>query len=547
MKKSLLVFLSVIVIVIFFGPAKLKANSDGFEKVYCEATIEDEFIDNQILVVVGKEKSLNYYDFKNSDFINIGCINIEDLTASRKEEVLARVNEEENNINLDTFRRILLLTLNKNDKKNVLDCIKKLEKREDIYSAEPNFLFYQSYENENLVLNASGNSQRTVNSDFYYQIDDDGGIGQWSINKINLQSTWNEEDSIDDLATTYVGVIDYGIKCKENVNGGCEPELIGKVDQFLSKDFIDNYDDYEPDSLTEYTYHSHGTFVAGILAARSDDNYGVRGVSKNIKLVSLKIDYGYSDYNEEYNCYQGKAQMIRAINYAQNINIKILNISLGYGVYCTSELVAMQNYDGLIICAAGNECENLDENPMYPAAYNCDNMITVGASTLNDAMWKDSNFSSTHVDLYAPGEGIISIGNFGNSIQVEGYEGYRIGSGTSFAAPYVTGVAAMIWSRYPLLEYGEVKQRILSNVDRVEALNGKCITSGRLNAYKAYINDHIHNYNFTPFDSNYHSCSCAGCYFTYYQEHEWVPYLRMPIVSPMVLICNKCGERKIGK
>ena len=181
MKKTLLVLLSVIVLVIFFGPVKLRANSDGFEKVYCKATIEDEFIDNQILVVVGKEKSLNYYDFKNSDFIEVGCINIEDLTASRKEEVLARVNGEENNINLDTFRRILLLTLNKQDKQNVLDCIKKLEKRDDIKGAEPNYcdtIIDENIEEEESLVQTRSSSVPS------YTISQDGLIVNWPINRI---------------------------------------------------------------------------------------------------------------------------------------------------------------------------------------------------------------------------------------------------------------------------------------------------------------------------------------------------------------------------
>ncbi len=554
MKKSLLVLLSVIVLVIFFGPVKLRANSDGFEKVYCKATIEDEFIDNQILVVVGKEKSLNYYDFKNSDFIEVGCINIEDLTASRKEEVLARVNGEENNINLDTFRRILLLTLNKNDKQNVLDCIKKLEKRDDIKGAEPNYcdtIIDENIEEESLVQTRSS----SVPS---YTISQDGLIVNWPINRILLEQAWNIEDDIVTLNPVNVVIIDGGVQAMPN---GCtdynhtgHQELIGVVDTVNSAYFTSSNNssgcnmcvDSENNTSTYIKAlddeTGHGTFIAGIIGAKND-NYGIRGVSKTANIISYKYD---KNANGGGNADEiARNNSINAIIALSNLSGNVIvNASYGRENYSLAECTAIDNFNGLFVCAAGNSSYNLETNPIYPASYDLDNMITVGSSSIDDTIWEDSNFGSISVDLFAPGADIIST--IPNHMQSNmGYEGYFINSGTSFAAPYVAGVASMIWSRYPNLSALDVKDRILSNVDYSSEYDGKCVTGGRLNAYKAYIGEHNHSFVYQNYDAVYHTKACNSCYYYKKESHIWRSVsLRAAPVLPGLKRCNLCGAEK---
>lgn len=555
MKKSLLVLLSVIVLVIFFGPIKLKANSDGFEKVYCEATIEDEFIDNQILVVVGKEKSLNYYDFKNSDFINIGCINIEDLTASRKEEVLARVNGEENNINLDTFRRILLLTLNKHDKQNVLDCIKKLEKRDDIKGAEPNYcdITIDESTEETSIQTRSSNVPS-------YTTSQDGQIGNWSISKISLDQAWEVEDDIEGLSPVNVVIIDGGVQAMPN---GCSDEnhaghheLIGVVDT-INSEFLDSDipfcnecgENFIPALHDEF---GHGTFIAGIIGAKND-NYGIRGVSKTANIIS----YRFNCFNSEYtgNNVFTIDQAIEAIP-TFSINT-IINFSYTSTYYSLAEYTAISNFNGLLVCCAGNIRNNIDNNPVYPASYDLDNIITVGASTINDTIWINedtgSNYGAVSVDLFAPGKNIVSTvpNHLTNDMKPNiGMDGYRIGSGTSYATPYVAGVASMIWSRYPNLSAQEVKDRILDNVDYSSEYYGKCVTGGRLNAYKAYIGqytNHTHSFVYENYDETYHSKECSVCLYFEREKHLWrtVTFRASPVL-PGLKRCNFCGAEKFA-
>lgn len=557
MKKSLVVLLSVIVLVIFFGPVKLKANSETFEKVYCEATIEDEFIDNQILVVVGKEKSLNYYDFKNSDFIEVGCINIEDLTASRKEEVLARVNGEENNINLDTFRRILLLTLNKHDKQNVLDCIKKLEKRDDIKGAEPNYcdiIIDENIEEDSIQTRSSNVPSYTTSQD--------GQIGNWSISKISLDQAWVLENSINDLNEVNVVIIDQGVDAMPNgcSNHAGHPELIGVVDAINSEYFTSSI---QLPSCTKCDYvialddlHGHGTFIAGIIGAKND-GYGIRGVSKTANIISYKYD---RDGNADANAGDdGRSNFVDAIISASNLSGNVIIIaSYEYSEYSFAEYTAISNFNGLLVCCAGNLRNNIDSNPIYPGSYDLDNIITVGASGKDDLIWageySGSNYGAVSVDLFAPGEDIVSTLPYGASHgmgQDIGIDGYLMDSGTSYAAPYVAGVASMIWSRYPNLSALDVKDRILSNVDYVydsngeSVFSGKCVTGGRLNAYKAYIGEHTHNIGYLNYDNNYHTKECNSCYYFKKEAHLWRSVsLRAVPVLPGLKRCTLCGAEK---
>jgi len=160
-------------------------------------------------------------------------------------------------------------------------------------------------------------------------------------------------------------------------------------------------------------------------------------------------------------------------------------------------MLAIRAYPGLFVASAGNENNNNDTNPAYPASYRENtttgarlaNIISVGAHDKTGArsVWTSSgasNWGATTVDVFAPG-GKGTSQNSDNCITTSINSGYTYFNGTSAAAPHVTGVAALILSKNPHLAAAELKHIIMQTVEKVSGLNGYCVSGGRLDAYAA--------------------------------------------------------------
>ena len=143
------------------------------------------------------------------------------------------------------------------------------------------------------------------------------------------------------------------------------------------------------------------------------------------------------------------------------------------------EVVALSNV--AFVFAAGNEGVDIDVSPRYPAAYSktLKNVVSVGALALTGSSsiqyytipWVSSNSGPTSVQLYAPGEAILSTFPVNS---------WRQGSGTSFAAPFVTGALALMWNLAPGLSATRLISLLLTNGTQVlPGLSGRCTTSGR--------------------------------------------------------------------
>ena len=134
----------------------------------------------------------------------------------------------------------------------------------------------------------------------------------------------------------------------------------------------------------------------------------------------------------------------------------------------------------LFVSAAGNEHQNTDieGNYYYPSAYRLSNIISVAATDMHNNLLPSSNWGKKHVDVAAPGENIYST-------LPGGRYGYM--SGTSQATAFVTGMAALLLSKDPSLTPLQIKEIIMSSVDRFPQLDGKLVTGGRVNAYSALL------------------------------------------------------------
>ncbi len=387
------------------------------EKTLCNATMEDDFDSETILVTLSKKMSLNTKEYTNKDFSEIECLEVreitENLTKKLQNQLNGVVEENELMINPETYNRILEIKIANKGKSNVLTAIKALEKREDVKCVEPNYLVTL---NTNLI----GNDQIFENN-----------VDAWWIDFLNLPQAW---DITTGSKNINVGIIDTGIESHDDLNAN--------LNYALSKDFSPNQTGAFCDEA------GHGTMVAGIIGASGNNEIGVAGVCWNVGLVSLKVMNASQQ--------QITTQLYDAITYAAEKNIPILNISLGSEGEIAHCKEAIENYNGLVVCAAGNDNKDIDESPRYPASYDSSNIITVGACDENGEQWinnanEGSNYGKT-VDIFAPGKGIIST--YGEAQYFAGY-------GTSLAAPFVSGVAALILSKYPNISVSTLKDAII--------------------------------------------------------------------------------------
>ena len=257
----------------------------------------------------------------------------------------------------------------------------------------------------------------------------------------------------------------------------------GYIDDFVGWDFYNDdnnpYDDYLFNSL----FPGHGTHVAGIIAASGNNSLGIAGISWGASIMALKVFNGSGLHDQA-----ASAAILEAIQYSIAMQVPISNNSWGVDAGTThfdsealSDMISFaEENNQLMVMAAGNTPRfsepNNDSIPVYPASYPHNNIISVAATDAYDSLASFSHFGQTSVDVCAPGLNIYS------TIPGGGYDDRR---GTSMAAPHVSGVAALLLSQCNTLTYAEIKDRILNNVDTLPQLNGKCVTGGRINAYKA--------------------------------------------------------------
>jgi thermitase len=214
----------------------------------------------------------------------------------------------------------------------------------------------------------------------------------------------------------------------------------------------------------------HGTHVAGTIAAVRGNGLGVAGVSQ-ARIMPLKFlgpDGGST------------ADAVRAIDYAIRMGARVTNNSWGGGASSQALSDAISRADAagvLFVAAAGNGGadgigDDLDVQPVYPAAYRHANVVSVAATDSRDLLASFSNYGAGTVHLGAPGVSIVSTVPGG---------AYKSLSGTSMAAPHVAGAAAHVLAGVPSLSPGQVRDRLLATTDPVLSLSGRTVSGGRLN------------------------------------------------------------------
>lgn len=463
------------------------------------------------------------------------------------------------------------------------DFIERLRDNPNVVSAMPNY-----------IMTLSDNSGTDENSGAEaWRPNDQAYEAQWGMEKIGMPQVWKKVRDAESSEEVVVAVIDTGIiydheDLKDNMftfnDENVLKSIAQSVDDINATDFMGSHGvwfhtdcsgleedstlqemgnaaflpipiggpdgstaDANLDDILNNTedaryvgdVEGHGTHVAGIMGAVTDNEIGVAGVAQNVKLMAVGVfsvfeNGGEEDDEDEDEAVEGDesrneedypgeptvsyisgaltSDQLRAIDFiiaAKNagVNIRVANMSLGGWsdpnggeISPYSEKIKELSDAGIIVCiAAGNEKQNLDApDGKYagllctPTMFRYKNTIAVGASDENDELSSaaESNYSSSGkwVDIFAPGGEILSTCRYkqitaaGNTWSDDGYTSI---SGTSMASPHVAGVAALLCSAFPDRSATEIKQAILDSANGSVLREGysQC---GRLDAYEAW-------------------------------------------------------------
>jgi thermitase len=320
------------------------------------------------------------------------------------------------------------------------DALAELRADPDVVWAEPN----------QLVQPATSDPGWT----YLWGMFNDGSGGMRVDADIDALQAW----TVSQGAGITVGVVDTGVQ-------SAHPDLTGRL--------VTGYN--AMDGTTETTDAlGHGTHVAGIIAANSDNGIGVAGIAPQATIQPIKVfpPSGLAALSDVAN----------AFDYAGSHGLPVVNASLGaYGTSAAIDLAMSSHPNTLYVISAGNGDNqggpgtDNDLDPTTPCVSNAPNVLCVGATTSTDSKASYSNYGAGTVDLFAPGSSILS------TVPTSAYQ-YM--SGTSMAAPYAAGVAALVAAHLGL-RGSALAQRLKATVDPVAALAGKSVTGGRLNAARA--------------------------------------------------------------
>ena len=305
-----------------------------------------------------------------------------------------------------------------------------------------------------------------VEPNYRVHLADDGAVAvavndpktndQYSLDAMRVREAW----SLVDDTSRVVAVLDTGVMASH-------PDLVGRV--LKGYDFVNN-DGHAGDD------NGHGTWVAGIIAAKANNGYGIAGVAPTTRILPAKIMSSSGTGST--------ADLLAAIRWSADKGADVINMSVGGFPYSQMMQDAV-NYawskGAVLVGAAGN---NRREETYYPASF--DHVISVSATQVNDEFSNWSSYGSK-VDVSAPGSSVLTTNCYTCTYaDHDSWGSHTFISGTSFATPNVAGVVALIQARYPGDSPSQVVGRLYATVDDLGYKGwDKRYGRGRVNALRA--------------------------------------------------------------
>jgi len=290
---------------------------------------------------------------------------------------------------------------------------------------------------------------------------------QWGLAKVGAYEAWDITLGAGPFNPIKIAIVDSGIKLDHEEWAGI----------LIYRKITDPYDFVEDDNRPDDLY-GHGTKVAGIAAARIDNQRGAAGLCPRSSIMPVKV---MATRKSGYAYTLGKG-----ITYAADKGAHVINLSLGgyaYSQYVEQAVAYAWGKGAVLVGAAGNGGTS---NPYYPAAYQ--HCMAVAATDENDNRWSESNYGNW-VSVAAPGVNIFTTATVEGFGSGRGF--YTRDRGTSLAAPHVAGLAGLIRSYFPRYTNSQVLRQIATLADRING-TGTYWQNGRINAARS-LKVGIHN------------------------------------------------------
>ncbi|HSE32732.1 MAG TPA: S8 family serine peptidase [Pyrinomonadaceae bacterium] len=397
-----------------------------------------------------------------------------------------------------------------------LEAVQILRQQPDVMYAEPNYILHATATNPNDPLFGANPS----------------GFPQWNLVKIGAPQAYDTIRGSKNTAETFfgspqivIGVLDQGIQLTHqdleaniwtnpfDTANGVDDDANGCIDDIHGCNF--RLTTPNGTVFSGQPSETHATHVAGIAGAVGNNNKGISGVNWAVGLMSLKFldETGGGDTAKAIAALQYVKQMRElwiSTNGTRGANIRVVNASFGGGGFSQLFEDAINEANGsgiLFVAAAGNAdigttIPDNDRVPHYPSSFSAPNIIAVAATNQSDQLPNalpnlqlfTTHFGATSVDLAAPGVSILSttppctimppdpdICDPEPTITEANGDSYSVFSGTSMAAPHVSGAAALLWAKDPNLTVQQVKRMLMFGGDAVAGLVDKILSGRRLN------------------------------------------------------------------